>query len=348
MTTSRRDLLSGLIGFLTAAAAMPRTPMSAEQDSGLRFGAPAPFSPASVRDQAAALAAGPSGSLDQALPEVLAGLNSDQHSDIRFRRDQALWHGLNLNAEGQFFHLGFRFKTPVHVFEVADGVAREALYSAALFDFGKNDFALHLPEDLGFAGFRLHAPLNRPDSFDEFAAFLGASYFRAVGRGQRYGISARGVAIDTGLPKAEEFPAFRRFWLERPAPGADHVVVHGLLEGPSLTGAYTFRLRPGEATTMDVEATLFAREGIELLGIAPLTSMFLFGPNDRRGVDDFRPGVHDSEGMQMWSGRGEWLWRPLVNPENLRLSLFGDTDPKGFGGSTYARLCRLSGSGGAF
>jgi glucans biosynthesis protein len=200
-----------------------------------------------------------------------------------------------------------------------------------MFDFGENSPALDLPKDLGFAGFRLHAPLNRPDRLDEFVVFLGASYFRAVGRNQRYGISARGVAIDTGLPKEEEFPAFRRFWLERPAPGADELVVHGLLDGPSLTGAYTFRVRSGATTVMDVETVLFARQRIELLGIAPLTSMFLFGPNDRRGVDDFRPGVHDSDGLQIWSSSGEWLWRPLVNPEELRLSLFSSTDPKGFG-----------------
>ena len=184
----------------------------------------------------------------------------------------------------------------MHIYEVADSVAREVLYTAALFDFGANGTALDLPEDLGFAGFRLHAPLNRPDVLDELAVFLGASYFRAVGRNQRYGISARGVAIDTGLPKNEEFPAFRRFWLERPAPGADQLIVHALLDGPSLTGAYTFRIWPGKTTIMEVEATLFAREAIELLGIAPLTSMFLFGPNDRRGVDDFRPSVHDFGG----------------------------------------------------
>jgi glucans biosynthesis protein len=331
MTASRRDLLSGSIAFLAAAAGTPRLLAAAEQAPALRLGAPLPFSLASVRDQARALAAEPFGTLDQALPEVLAGLDYDKYREIRFRRDMALWHGSDLDAEAQFFHLGTHFTTPVHIYEVADSVAHEVLYTASLFDFGANGTALDLPEDLGFAGFRLHAPLNRPDVLDELAVFLGASYFRAVGRDQRYGISARGVAIDTGLPKNEEFPAFRRFWLERPAPGADHLIVHALLDGPSLTGAYTFRIWPGKTTIMEVEATLFAREAIELLGIAPLTSMFLFGSNDRRGVDDFRPSVHDSEGLRIWSSSGEWMWRPLVNPEELRLSLFSDTDPKGFG-----------------
>jgi glucans biosynthesis protein len=330
MIASRRNFLSGLTGLLAAAAGAPRL-LAAEGAPGVRLGAAEPFSAAAVRDQARALAAEPFGSLDQALPEALAALDYDQHRDIRFRPDMALWRGLELDDEVQFFHLGSRFRTPVHIYDVADGMAREVLYQPDLFDFGDSGLVLDLPEDLGFAGFRLHAPLNRPDHLDELAAFLGASYFRALGRNQRYGISARGVAIDTGLPKTEEFPAFRRFWLERPVPGADQLVVHALLDGPSLTGAYAFRLHPGRTTVMDIEATLFAREAIELLGIAPLTSMFLFGPNDRRGVDDFRPRVHDSEGLQIWSSSGEWSRRPLVNPDQLRLSLFSDTDLKGFG-----------------
>ncbi|HYZ26650.1 MAG TPA: glucan biosynthesis protein G [Geminicoccaceae bacterium] len=328
MTASRRDLLSALTGLL-AAAGVPRV-LAAERALELRLGPPEPFSAAMVRDRARALAAEPFG-LDQALPEALAALEHGQYQGIRFRPEMALWHGLDLDVEAQFFHLGGRFRTPMHIYDVAGGLAREVLYQPELFDFGGNGLVLDLPEDLGFAGFRLHYPLNRPDHLDELAVFLGASYFRALGRNQRYGISARGVAIDTGLPKAEEFPAFRRFWLERPVPDADQLVLHALLDGPSLTGAYVFRLRPGKTTVMDVEASLFAREAIELLGIAPLTSMFLFGPNDQLGVDDFRPGVHDSEGLQIWSSSGEWSWRPLVNPEQLRLSLFGDTDLKGFG-----------------
>lgn len=331
MTTSRRDLLSGMLG-LGVAAALWRSLAHGEENPALRFGEPRPFSPDLVRERARALAAEPFGSFGGTVPEALAGLEADQYRAIRFRPDRALWHSLGLDAEAQFFHLGYRFKTPVHIYEVADGMAREVLYTPAAFDFGDNGFKPDFPDDLGFAGFRLHMPLNRPDHFDELAVFLGASYFRAVGRGQRYGLWARGVAVDTGLPKEEEFPSFRAFWLERPTPNGEQVVVHGLLDGPSLTGAYTFNIRPGDATIMDVDTTLFPREAIELLGIAPLTSMFLFGPHDRQGVDDFRPQVHDSEGLQIWSGSGEWSWRPLVNPDQeLRLSLFSNIDPKGFG-----------------
>ncbi|HLT02034.1 MAG TPA: glucan biosynthesis protein [Geminicoccaceae bacterium] len=331
MTTSRRDLLSGLLGCCVATA-LARAGAYAAEGPGVRLGEPRPFGPDMVREQARVLATEPFGSLDGAVPEVLAGLSPQQHAAIRFRPEAALWHGLGMDAEVQFFHLGYRFKTPVHVFEVVDGAAREVLYTPSSFDFGDDGLTADFPEDLGFAGLRLLAPVNRPDHLDQLAVFLGASYFRALGRGQRYGQWARGIAVDTGLPKEEEFPSFRAFWLERPAPGAGQVVAHALLDGPSLTGAYTFRIQPGDATIMDVDVTLFPREAIELLGIAPLTSMFAFGPNDRQGVDDFRPQVHDSEGLQIWSGSGEWSWRPLVNPaEKLRLSLFGNTDPKGFG-----------------
>jgi len=324
---SRRRLLRGALALAALAAAAPGRPARA----GIRFGEAAPFHPDVLRERARALARAPYRPPEGALPRVLAGLDYDRHRDIRFRPEMALWRGRNLDAEAQFFHLGHLLRNPVHIHEVADGMAREVLYTPELFDFGKNEFEPDFPQDLGFAGFRLHVPLNRPDYLDELAAFLGASYFRALGRGQRYGLSARGIAVDTGLPKGEEFPWFRAFWLERPAPGAEALVVHALLDGPSLAGAYRFRIAPGATTEMEVQTYLYPRAPIELLGIAPLTSMFLFGASDRVGVDDFRPNVHDSDGLQIWTGSGDWLWRPLVNPARLQLSLFEDESPRGFG-----------------
>ena len=196
-----------------------------------------------------------------------------------------------------------------------------------LFDFGQNGFKPDFAEDLGFAGFRLHAPLNRPDYLDELAVFLGASYFRALGRISGM-VFRRAAWRSTQVCRSRR--SFRRFaasgW-NAPRLEPTRSSMHALLDGPSLSGAYT-NIRPGDATVMDVEATLYPRQAIELLGIAPLTSMFLFGPNDRQGVDDFRPQVHIPEGLQIWSGSGEWFWRPLVNPEQLRLSLFSDKDLK--------------------
>uniref|UniRef100_UPI0035AE4535 glucan biosynthesis protein n=1 Tax=Stella sp. TaxID=2912054 RepID=UPI0035AE4535 len=167
--------------------------------------------------------------------------------------------------------------------------------------------------------------------FDEVCAFLGASYFRAIAKNHIYGLSARGLAIRTADPAGEEFPLFTTFWLERPAGEAGAVTVHALLDSRSTTGAFRFVVRPGEATIFDVEMALYPRVAIAQVGIAPLTSMFLFAANDRAGIDDYRPAVHDSEGLSLWTGRGEQIWRPLANPAELQVSAFADEDPRGFG-----------------
>ena len=185
--------------------------------------------------------------------------------------------------------------------------------------------------DLGFAGFRLHAPLNRADYFDEIAVFLGASYFRAVAKGQAYGLSARGLALNTGDPQPEEFPVFKAFWLEQPLPGADAVVVHALLDSPSAAAALRFRIRPGAETVFDVDLRLYPRVELTRVGIAPLTSMFHFDASDRARVDDYRPAVHDSDGLAILNGRGEQIWRPLRNPGAVQMSAFQDANPRGFG-----------------
>jgi glucans biosynthesis protein len=230
----------------------------------------------------------------------------------------------------ELFHRGFFFVNRVEILEVDKGEARRILYSPSMFSFGD----VKLPSantDLGFAGFRLHYPINRPDYCDEFAVFLGATYFRAVGKGQGYGLSARGLAINTGDPKGEEFPVFTSFWIERPPPNANSIVVHGLLDSPSTTGAYRFTIRPGQETTFDVEPVLYPRTEIAEAGIAPLTTMFLFDANDRKNVDDYRSAVHDSDGLAIHNGRDERLWRQLNNPTDLQISSFTDTNPRGFG-----------------
>jgi glucans biosynthesis protein len=179
------------------------------------------------------------------------------------------------------------------------------------------------------AGFRGLTALNAPDTLTPFVIFAGASYFQAIARNQVFGLSARGLAIGTGEPEGEEFPFFRAHWIE--APSGDRMVVHSLLDGPSASGAYRFTIRPGEETTIDVEATIFVRQEIAHLGLAPLTSMFLFDAKDRLEHDDFRLGVHDSDGLAMWNGSDERLWRPLHAPRLLQISAFSDLGPRGFG-----------------
>src|SRR5581483_5722255 len=196
---------------------------------------------------------------------------------------------------------------------------------------GRNKIADKIPADLGFAGFRIAFPLYRKDEFNHVIVFAGASYFRAVAKGEVFGLSARGLAIDTGLPSGEEFPFFKEFWLERPAPNAREMTLYALLDSPSLSGAYAFTVAPGERTVVGVRARLFFRKPVKELGVAPLTSMFYFGEEKPRPALDWRPEVHDSDGLLMHSAAGEWVWRPLGNPEKLRLSYFEFDNPRGFG-----------------
>lgn len=265
------------------------------------------------------------------LPDAIAKLTFDEYRDIRFQRTSSLWYDKAL-FEVQFFHRGFNFDRRVNISEVSGGVARPVLYNPAMFDFGPRVPKTAFPPDLGFAGFRIHYPLNTPAYKDELIVFLGASYFRVLGRNQGYGLSARGLAIDTGAASGEEFPYFTDFWLVKPDPTARAMTIYALLDSPGITGAYQFDVRPGTTTQVQVTAELYPRRQIATLGIAPLTSMYLYGENSgSHRFDDYRPEVHDSDGLMMERGTGEWQWRPLVNPKELRVNRFMDEHPRGFG-----------------
>jgi glucans biosynthesis protein len=263
-------------------------------------------------------------------PEALAKLTYDQYRDIRFRPDRALWRDDKLPFELMFFHLG-KFQTePVIINEVTAQGVQHVRYSAAEFDYGKNKLYPQAWGDIGFAGFRAHYPLNNDKYKDETAVFLGASYFRALGAGQRYGLSARGLAVDTVGGSGEEFPRFSEFWLVRPAPGASALTVYALLDSKRVTGAYEFEIQPGATTVMNIRARLFFRDSVATLGVAPLTSMYFFGENQPHRTD-FRPEVHDSDGLMVATGSGEWIWRPLINPRQTLATSFGMGELRGFG-----------------
>ena len=265
------------------------------------------------------------------VPQWLVNISYDQWRDIRFRPDAALWRKEKLPFEVQFFHPGLYYDRTVAVNIVDEAGVRPFPFSPSLFDYGHNRFADAIPSGLGFAGFRVHYAINSPTYRDEVIVFLGASYFRALGKDQVYGLSARGVAVDTVTQSGEEFPYFREFWLVQPTADATAMTIYALLDGPSLTGAYRFVVQPGAQTVVDVELRLFLRRQVQTLGIAPLTSMFLHGENSRRPIDDFRPEVHDSDGLLLELRTGEWLWRSLDNPRTISVSAFAMEDPKGFG-----------------
>ncbi|QBP76753.1 glucan biosynthesis protein G [Herbaspirillum huttiense] len=266
------------------------------------------------------------------LPKSLKDLSYEQASQIYFRDDKSYWRAQKLPFELSFIHLGASYTEPVKINEVVGDAVREIHFNPALFDYSANrSVDPRTLRNIGFAGFRIRFPLNSAKVKDDVLTFHGASYFRAMGKGQSYGLSARGLAIDTALYSGEEFPRFTEFWLERPSGEAKELVIYALLDSPRATGAYRFVLKPGVDTAMDVKAQLYLRSNVTKLGIAPLTSMFLFGENQPGPADDFRPEVHDSDGLSMQSGTGEWLWRPLVNPKRLLVTSFSFDNPQGFG-----------------
>ncbi|MBF9234722.1 glucan biosynthesis protein [Microvirga alba] len=320
---SRRALLQSLLA-TAATSALAQT-----QQNGVP--APTPFRFEDVVRKARELAGAPYEPVPAQLPEPLNRLSFDDYRDIRFRPDRALLATGGGPFRMQLFHPGFLFQRPVTVNVLRDGVPTPVPYQRELFDYGRNKIEKPLPVNLGFAGFRLHYPLNDPRIFDELIAFLGASYFRFLGADQKYGLSARGLAINVESGDAEEFPFFREFWIETPKPDSERATIYALLDSPSVAGAYRFDVYPSKETALDVTATLFPRKAIANVGIAPLTSMFFEGENDRHSTDDFRPELHDSDGLLMQSGAGEWIWRPLRNPTRKSVSSFSDNNPRGFG-----------------
>jgi glucans biosynthesis protein len=264
------------------------------------------------------------------LPDGLDKLEYDAWRDIRFKPERALLTGSASPFRLETFHLGFLYRRAVTVNTIRDGIATPIPYSQGLFDYGRTKISKPLPVNTGFAGFRLHYPVNDPHVFDEVISFLGASYFRFLGRNQKYGLSARALCADVGTSN-ESFPFFREFWIEAPPAGGNRATIYALLDGETATGAFRFELTPGQESVLDVEATLFPRRPGVKFGLAPLTSMYLTGENDHRVHDGFRYELHDSDGLLIHSGSGEWIWRPLRNPANPRFSSFMDSNPQGYG-----------------
>ena len=318
----RRSLLAAGLP-LAVSLRMPAV-VAAEPEA--RFGPAQPFSFERLVARAKSLAGSGYSPPSPPAADVVQSIDFDASQKIRFRAECSLWKEGAEPFPVRFFHLNRYVELPVKISAVAGKTAREILYSPSCFDYGNSGLAQKLPADLGWSGFRI---LNAHDSPSDWLAFQGASYFRASGAQDQYGASARGIAVDTALSTKEEFPRFTEFYLAEPA-GAP-VTIWALLEGPSLTGAYRFEANRGNGVTMDVHAELFIRADITRLGVAPLTSMYWYGENERRRAVDWRPENHDSDGLALWTGKGERIWRPLIDPPSLQTNTFLDTNPKGFG-----------------
>ena len=294
---------------------------------------PHSFSHTWLQEQARTLATRDYQSAEMAENHPLRQLGYDDYRRIVFDPEASIWRTEDLPFQLQLFLPGFLHTTPVGIHLVHQGTARPLAFSSQLFSFQGRALDLSRLDPGGYAGFRVHHPINTPERFEEFLVFLGASYFRAVGRDQFYGLSARGLAVNTVGDSDEEFPRFTDFWIEQPAAEADELVIHAMLDGPSVTGAYRFIVQPGDTTRMEVEKTLYPRRDRERVGIAPLTSMFMFDATNRGLFDDFRNAVHDSDGLKILQADGEQVWRPLANPFRLQVSAFGADQPapQGFG-----------------
>ncbi|GGF01822.1 glucans biosynthesis protein G [Aliidongia dinghuensis] len=318
--------LGKALGWLAAAILALGTPAFAQDP-------PAGFGLEQVTVRAKALADAPYVAPASNLPDAFSRMQFSDYQKIQPRRDRFTWAGLDTPFKLAFYHQGMQFNTPVKISEIVDGAAQEIRYAPDRFDFGDLHFDRDQTSKLGWAGFRVLYPINQPGKEDEIMSLLGASYFRVIGKGQIYGLSGRGLAIDTGLSAPEEFPVFREYWIRRPAPQDRYLTFYALLDAPHATGAYEFTLTPGADTMLGVKARVFLRSGgaPAVLGVAPLTSMFLYGPTQPLPVHNFRPGIHDSNGLALHTGTGEWIWRPLNNPSMVALSSFAMENPKGFG-----------------
>jgi glucans biosynthesis protein len=265
------------------------------------------------------------------LPSQFREMKFADYQQIQFNHDKAYWNTVNTPFKLEFYHQGMYFDTPVKINEITASTVKEIKYSPDYFNFGTIKHDNEIVKNLGFAGFKVLFPVNKSDKEDEIMSVLGASYFRVIGKGQVYGLSARGLAIDTALASGEEFPRFREFWIERPNQDEKHLVIYALLDSPRATGAYRFDLYPGRETSLDVQSRVYLRDKVGKLGLAPLTSMYLFGANQPSSVNNFRPALHDSNGLSLHAGNGEWIWRPLNNPKHLSVSSFSMENPRGFG-----------------
>jgi glucans biosynthesis protein len=326
----RRDFLKLAFGAaLSGAGAALASALGAADAVAADAPTPMPFAPEGVLDLARQLAKSPFKAPKNTLPDPFANLTYDQYVAIRSKPGSALWNNDNVGFALEPLHRGFIFSTPMDIFVVENGIAQKIPYNSAAFDFGKLQIPADLP-DIGFSGFRVLDAVDG-QGFQELAIYQGASFFRAKARGQTLGLTARGLSIHTADPQGEEFPLFRSVWIEKPTLAGNALIIHALLDSASVTGAFRFTLRPGDATIIDTELTIVARAPIDHVGFGVMTGIYLFGDLEQPKIADVRPNVYEINGLQMLTGKGEWIWRPVANRETLQISAFVDQNPKGFG-----------------
>ena len=324
---NRRQILLAAAPLALTMSGYTATRGSAAPAPG-RFGEPQPFDFGVLQQTAGNLAAKPYVVPKSPAADLIATIDFDVAQKIKFRPDRELFAAGPGPFPVRLFHVDKFNPLPVQINILAGGTARRVIYSPQDFEYGAPGLAEKLPKDLGFSGFRV---MDGPQAITDWLAFQGASYFRSSGQENQYGGSARGIAVNTVASSKEEFPRFVEFWLAEPQAGRSSITIYALLDGPSLTGAYQFDAAKESGAVMQVRAKLFPRTDIAQLGIAPLTSMYWYGENERHNASDWRPEIHDSDGLALWTGKGERIWRPLIDPPSVLTNSFLDENPKAFG-----------------
>jgi len=335
----RRDFLKATVGGVAAGSTAAlsngsaRAQAAAPKPAGAAPGPTLPaggsgFDSSQVEEAARSLAKRPFAPPSAPLPAPFSHLDHDQYARIRNQPQSRVWGAENVGFALEPLPRGFLFASPMTINVVENGAVRALAFKPSDFDFGALEVAADAP-NIGFSGFRILNTHSTPAA--EVALFQGASFFRALATGQRFGVTARGLSIRTADPRGEEFPIFREVWIEKPSLAVNALTIHALLDSQSVTGAYRFTLRPGDMTIIDAECVLFARTLVENFGLATMTGAHFLGAIERRTADDVRPRVYDFSGLQMFTGRREWLWRPVSNRDTLQISSFLDENPVGFG-----------------
>ena len=284
-----------------------------------------------IRALARERAAKPYAERPATLDPFWTNLKYADHRKINFRREHGVWATEKRGFQLEFFHPGWVFPKTVEFHEVVPDATRLLEWNTDFFDYRDLAVPAGIPHPGGFAGFRVLAPLNSAEQLDELAVFLGASYFRSLAPGLGFGTSARGLALNPMRPQGEEFPEFIQWWIERPEPGAREIRAWALLDSPSVSGAFQFRIQPGRGTVMEIETELTFRQEVELIGIAPFSSMMWYSEFTQPKPQDFRPEVHDSDGLLIHFGELEAAWRPLDTGKTARHSVFAADKFHGFG-----------------
>lgn len=318
--------LSILLGLLLALPAI-----SAQSRVAVKAPADVPFSFDLVIAEAKRRAAAPFSPQRGSMPAWLQKLSPEQYLHMKFNPEADIWRRDASPFRMDLLPVGFNFKTTVRISIVEEGKVRDVAANTSMFEFGAATPTPPTNAVLPLSGFRIRGHLDSRKSWDDFLVFQGASYFEAIAQNQVFGLKARGLAVGTAEPSGEEFPAFTHFWVVRPNKDAAGIDIYALLESQSTSGAFRFTVTPGRETSTDVDMTLFPRASVNVYGIAPLTSMFLFDETNRGRLDDYRPEVHDSDGLQITTHTGERVWRPLANPAKLQISTFTNDMPQGFG-----------------